>query len=75
MTNSLDIHLGELFRMIEVKALVKSIDEITFTFFSIYTEIYKVSLDKKITGKPALEKTFKFLHKTVFEIVKAIVNK
>ena len=48
MTHSLDIQLGELYRNIQVKALVKNVDEITFTFFSIYTEIYKINLDKKI---------------------------
>ena len=54
MTHSLDIQLGELYKNIEVRALVRNIDEITFTFFSIYTEIYHISLDKRIEGKPPL---------------------
>jgi hypothetical protein len=54
VNNTLDITFVEINRGTEVKALVKTVDEITFTFFSIYTEIYKVSLDKKIEGKPPL---------------------
>ena len=73
--NSLDISLPELYRPPEVKAIVKTIDEVTFTFFSIYTEIYHITLHKPIEGKPPLEKTYKFVHKTVFEIVKATINK
>ena len=34
-----------------------------------------MTLDKKIEGKPPLEKTYKFVHKTVFEIVKATISK
>ena len=47
-SNSLELHFGELSFLSELRAVVKSIDEITFTFFSIYSEIYKITLDKRL---------------------------
>lgn len=32
-----------------------------------------MKLDERIESKPPLEKTYKFFHKTIFEIVKAII--
>ena len=54
---------------------MRSIDEIVLTFFSIYSEVYHIELDRRLEGKAPLEKTFKFIQKTVFEIVKAVIGK
>ena len=69
------MHFGELCPLGEVRALVRSIDEIVLTFFSIYSEVYHIELDRRLEGKAPLEKTFKFIQKTVFEIVKAVIGK
>jgi hypothetical protein len=47
-SNILDVHFNELCPLGEVRALVRSIDEIVFTFFSIYSEIYSIQLDKRM---------------------------
>jgi hypothetical protein len=74
-TNSLEFHLLDLPPATEIKCILKSIDEISFTFFSIYSEVYGLKLDQRIEAKPPLEKTYKFCHKTIFEIVKAIIGR
>lgn len=44
----LDVHFGDLCPLGEVRALVRSIDEIVFTFFSIYSEVYQIQLDRRM---------------------------
>ena len=61
-----DIHLSEITPGAELIAIVKTISEITSTFFGMYSEVFELPLDKKIEGKPPLQKTYKFLSKTIF---------
>lgn len=67
----------EMYPVIELKLIIKNIEEITFTLYSIYNQIYQISMEKGLPkgGQIPLEKTYKFCQKTVFEISKALIPK
>lgn len=77
MGSFVDFSPFELLPVIELKLIIKNIEEITFSLYSIYNQIYKISMEKPMNAEEQipLEKTYKFCQKTVFEISKALIPK
>ena len=53
--------------------IIKDLEEITFSFYSIYQHIFQISLEKRFTGQVPLHKLFAQYHKGVVEVMKAIL--
>ena len=47
----------------------------TYSLYSIYGQVYKINLHRKLEGRPPLEKTYKFCQKTIFETIKTIISR
>jgi hypothetical protein len=64
---------------LELKLIVKDVEEATFSLYSIFQQVYSVELDRKWKGNGSgvvpMGKTFSQIQKIIFDIVKTLLPK
>ena len=65
MLNEYEIYYPDYSPGFELKMIVKDLEEITFSFYSIYQQIFSISLEKKFTEQVPMHKLFLQYHKGI----------
>lgn len=75
-SNDVEVHFPEYNHGLELKLIIKDVEEVTFSLYSIYQQCYKVPLDRKYKEGPMpMGKVFAQCQRTIYDIVKALLPK
>jgi hypothetical protein len=65
-SNAIDLRTDSFGPAMEIKAIVKNLEEVTLALYGIFSQKFKIDMNERLKGRPPLEKTYKFCQKTVF---------